>query len=132
VILAVDDDATARMMMRLALMASGLRVVEASSGREALQVFDRERPDLVLLDVHMPDMDGFQVCAAIRSRPWAKAVPIVMMTGDDRPEMIQATYDAGATDFEGKGVPARVLGQRVLACPPDGTRSFAARTLCDR
>ena len=112
-VLCVDDDATARMLTRLAIAAAGFDVAEAANGREAIEVFEKSRPDLVLLDVHMDDVDGFEVCAAIRGSAHGREVPVVMLTGDDDADTIRRAWDVGATDFEGKDVPAGILSQRV-------------------
>ena len=73
-ILFADDDETVRLVTREALESSGFDVVEAANGREALASFVKRLPDLVLLDVMMPEMDGFATCAAIRNQPVGKAV----------------------------------------------------------
>jgi PAS domain S-box-containing protein len=112
-VLSVDDEATARIRTRLALQSCGFEVIDASSGREALEVFEDERPDLVLLDVHMDDIDGFDVCTAIRGKEGGEDLPVIILTGDQQPDTIRQAFDAGATDFEAKDVSATVLGQRV-------------------
>ena len=111
-VLCVDDDPTARMIARLAMVSAGCDVIEAATGGAALDLFASARPDLVFLDVHIGDVDGFEVCAAIRSMECGSDVPVVMLTGDEQPATIQRAFDAGATDFEGKDVPATVLSQR--------------------
>jgi diguanylate cyclase (GGDEF)-like protein len=111
-VLCVDDDPTARMIARLAMVSAGCDVIEAATGATALDLFANARPDLVFLDVHIGDVDGFEVCAAIRSMACGSDVPVVMLTGDEEPATIQRAFDSGATDFEGKDVPATVLSQR--------------------
>ncbi|MDR3416266.1 MAG: EAL domain-containing protein [Nevskia sp.] len=114
-ILIADDDATARLLMEETLVQAGLQVRLAADGEEALQAFDHEIPDLVLLDVDMPGMDGFEVCHAIRERHTVlgSQVPIVMVTGMDDLESVTRAYDAGATDFISKPVSLPSLVQRV-------------------
>ena len=68
-ILIVDDEVTSRLLTRAALEQSGFAVVEAKDGGGALSAFEPARPDLVLLDVDMPDMDGFSVCRKLREWP---------------------------------------------------------------
>ncbi len=111
--LIVDDDITLRVLAREALEQAGCRVEDASTGQEALAAFQREIPDIVLLDVVMPGMDGFATCAALRKLPGGAAVPILIMTGLDDVKSIATAYDAGATDFVTKPWNALVLSHRV-------------------
>jgi diguanylate cyclase (GGDEF)-like protein/PAS domain S-box-containing protein len=111
--LVVDDDITLRVLAREALEQAGLRVEDAATGREALDAFQREAPEIVLLDVMMPEMDGFAACAAIRRLPLGATVPIMIMTGLDDVESIAKAYDAGATDFVTKPWNALILSHRV-------------------
>ena len=111
-VLVVDDEATSRLLTREALEQSGLSVTEAEDGGSALSAFESARPDLVLLDVEMPDMDGFAVCRKLRSRPDARYVPIVMLTGRDDIDSINGAYSAGATDFIAKPINWTLLGHR--------------------
>ncbi len=112
-ILTVDDDVTTRGFLRASLEGAGLTVIEASGGEEAIRQFAEHRPELVLLDVAMPGLDGFATCAALRAMPGGASVPIVMLTGsDDLPAIVRA-YEVGATDFELKSVKWIVLGQRI-------------------
>ncbi len=113
-ILTADDDATTRAFLRMSLEAAGLEVLEAESGEEAIRLFVEHRPDLVLLDVAMPGLDGLATCAAIRALPAGGSVPIVMLTGSDDLTIIGRAYEVGATDFEIKSVKWPVLGQRIL------------------
>ena len=112
-VLIADDEATSRLLTRETLEQSGFSVVEAEDGGGALSAFDRARPDLVLLDVDMPDMDGFLVCRKLRERPGAQYIPIVMVTGRDDVDSINEAYAAGATDFIPKPINWALLGHRV-------------------
>jgi diguanylate cyclase (GGDEF)-like protein len=112
-ILTVDDDVTTRAFLRAALEGAGLSVIEASGGEEAIRLFAEHRPELVLLDVAMPGLDGFATCAALRALPAGGSVPIVMLTGSDDLAAITRAYEVGATDFEVKSVKWLVLGQRI-------------------
>ena len=111
--LIVDDDITLRVLAREALEQAGCRVEDAASGQEAIEAFQRETPDIVLLDVVMSGMDGFATCAALRKLPGGATVPILIMTGLDDVKSIATAYDAGATDFVTKPWNALVLGHRV-------------------
>jgi len=111
-VLVVEDDDTARLVARASLEHAGLTVEEAANGREGVAAFERLRPDLVLMDVLMPEMDGFAACAAIRSLPGGKLVPVLMMTGLDDVDSIRKAYLAGATDFTSKPIHGTILGHR--------------------
>ena len=80
-VLVIDDDTIARMLAREALEQSGWLVEEAENGRLGVEAFVRHYPDLVLLDIMMPEMDGFAVCAEVRRLPTGTHTPVLMMTG---------------------------------------------------
>jgi len=111
--LIVDDDSTVRIIMRSVLESHGIRVNEASNGVEALQVFAEETPDIVILDIEMPEKDGLTACAEIRMEAKGKLVPIMMSTGVDDTESINRAYEAGATDFEIKPINWPIFGHRI-------------------
>ena len=112
-VLVVDDDAALRLLVCAALDQSGMDVIEAADGREALESFDRYQPDAVLLDVMMPGLDGFATCRAIREKPAGTHVPVLMMTGLEVVESIDRAYEIGATDFITKPVNYTLLTYRV-------------------
>jgi class 3 adenylate cyclase/CheY-like chemotaxis protein len=97
-ILVVDDIRTNIDLLDAVLTPRGYHVVSAADGNEALVVVARERPDLVLLDVHMPGMDGYAVCRALRADPETQFLPVVMVTATAESEKIKA-IEAGAEDF---------------------------------
>ncbi|MDP4918184.1 MAG: response regulator, partial [Haliea sp.] len=82
-ILVCDDDQIVRLLTRQCLEAEDMIVVEASSGPEALEMFTRERPDLIFLDVEMPGLSGLEVCRLIREMPQGESIPIMIVTGSD-------------------------------------------------
>ena len=112
-ILVVDDDAGQRLLTSAALALGGFTVQEAADGEQALRLFQRELPDLVLLDVIMPGLDGFAVCEAIRRLPSGRHLPILMVTGLDDLESVERAYQAGATDFLSKPIQWAILHHRV-------------------
>ena len=112
-ILVVDDDPVVCALMRATLEGDGFTVLEAGDGVEGCRLYAEHRPDLLLVDVVMPRMDGYQLCRELRSRPESAYVPIVVSTSlDDLPSIARA-YDAGATDFIPKPVNWLVLNHRV-------------------
>ncbi len=103
-VLIADDDFSTRLLLGETMRGAGFRVVEAGTGREALRVFESEKPDVVILDVRMPDGNGYEVCRQLRSGPAGLDVPVLMVTGLDDTISIEAAYEAGATDFVTKPV----------------------------
>ncbi len=111
-ILIVDDDPDALMLMGATLEAEGFLVSTASGGADALRQFRADASDLVMLDVDMPGMTGYEVCAALR-RQAGELLPIVMVTGMDDVASVDAAYRAGATDFIAKPITWTLIGHRV-------------------
>ena len=112
-VLHVDDDLAALIVAQAALEAEGFDVVHAGDGREAIERFDENAPDLVIMDAVMPVMDGFAAIARLRSSAAGEHVPILMITGLDDLDSITRAYDEGATDFLTKPVNPIVLPHRV-------------------
>jgi two-component system cell cycle sensor histidine kinase PleC len=112
-VLVVDDDVTMRLLMRESLEQAGFAVEEAENGVQALATFSRVEPDIVLLDVRMPAMDGFTTCAALRRLPSGEHTPVLMVTGLDDYASINRAYEVGATDFITKPITWPILSHRV-------------------
>lgn len=112
-ILIVDDDAILRMMAGQALRRAGFRVSEATDGPEGVQVASEGDCDLVLLDVMMPGLDGFEVCQKLRQSHRGRDLTIVMLTGLDDSESIEKAYRVGASDFIPKPINWTLLVHRV-------------------
>jgi PAS domain S-box-containing protein len=98
-VLLVDDDPVARLLTASALAERSWRVIEADGGAQALEFFVLHKPDVVVLDALMPDIDGFIVCERLRRLPDGESVPVLMLTGLDDELSIARAYEAGATDF---------------------------------
>ena len=111
-ILVVDDEPTLRETLVDALEADGFRVVSAADGREALLVFRAERPDLVLLDLMLPELSGVEVCRIIRAE---SGVPIVMLTAKDSELDKVVGLELGADDYVTKPFSLRELIARIRA-----------------
>ncbi len=112
-ILTVDDDEMERFLQREVLEPAGFDIVEAKSGAIAMHLFASLKPDLVVLDVMMPEMNGFEVCQAIRALPGGRNIPILMATALDDTDSIDQAYRVGATDFIGKPINWPVLPHHV-------------------
>ncbi len=112
-ILVVDDDLATRLLMRASLEKAGYRVAEAEDGLVAITEFEQLKPDVILLDVMMPKLDGFHTCRAIRKLPGGEHTPILMITGLEDIESIHRSFDSGATDFTTKPINWAILNYRV-------------------
>ena len=98
-VLVVDDDERNRLLAEAVLQAAGYEVRLAASGADALQAFGEAEPDLVLLDVMMPRMDGFETCRHVRALPGGADVPVVFLTANSDLASYQKALDSGADDF---------------------------------
>ncbi len=112
-ILIIDDSPTQRLILGTALKNVGLTVLEAEDGQAALTVLKTVKPDGILLDVEMPGLNGFEVCAEIRKIPEHRYTPIMMVTGLEDYESINKAFLAGATDFATKPINPSLIGYRV-------------------
>ena len=101
-VLVVDDVATNRLLLRAKLSSAYYDVVVAENGAQALELARSEQPDMVMLDVMMPDMDGFAVCAALKASEDTAHIPVIMVTALDTPEERIRGLEAGADDFLSK------------------------------
>jgi DNA-binding response OmpR family regulator len=111
-ILVVDDDADLRGLIAYALRQAGYLVLEEADGAAGLARVEREEPDLVILDVNLPKLDGFEVCRRVRDR-WA--IPVMMLTVRNAEEDQVRGLDLGADDYLGKPFSPRTLLARVRA-----------------
>ncbi len=112
-ILVVDDVPANVRLLDARLQAEYFEVRTALNGRQALDMVEKERLDLVLLDVMMPDMTGFEVCAALKANPRTANIPVVMVTSLDQPEDRVRGLEAGADDFLTKPISETALMARV-------------------
>lgn len=101
-ILAVDDDPTNLHVLVASLRKAGHEVLSASSGCEAVKVARAELPDLILLDVGMPVMDGFSACEILKSHPETAQIPVIFITGKTRPQDIERAFSIGGSDYIAK------------------------------
>jgi DNA-binding response OmpR family regulator len=111
-LLFIEDDDQIRLALRLALEDEGYEVREAADGRTGLAAFHADEPDLVLLDLRLPDMSGFDVCRALRAM---SIVPIVMVTAQTDTNDMVAGLEAGADDYVTKPVVPKELAARIRA-----------------
>jgi DNA-binding response OmpR family regulator len=111
-VLLVEDDARVRRVLRLALEDEGYEVSEAENGERGLEELGERPPDVVLLDVMLPDQDGFSVCRAIRQ---ASDVPVIMVTARTDSHDVVAGLESGADDYVTKPLAAKELSARIRA-----------------
>ncbi len=130
-ILTIEDDERIRTAVRFALEDEGWTVLEAETGEQALESFNSMTPDLVLVDIGLPGMDGFEVCRALRR---GSDVPIIMVTARDDTHDVVAGLEAGADDYVTKPIAPKELSARIRALlrrvKPEDTAS-APRTVGD-
>jgi two-component system, OmpR family, response regulator len=115
-VLAVDDELHIRELVRLGLGTQGFHVTEAATGREALDAVERDRPDLVILDVMLPDLDGFEVARRLRRAAGQhRETPIIFLTARDATEDKIAGLRLGSDDYVTKPFSIEELSERVRA-----------------
>jgi CheY-like chemotaxis protein len=98
-VLLVDDDPLILEILRTILDLEEFEVATATDGRQALDAVDHTRPDVVVCDVMMPELDGFEVCRTLKSEPATADLPVILLTARDRPEDRRAGEDAGCDAY---------------------------------
>jgi putative two-component system response regulator len=98
-VLIADDQVALRQLLRATLSRIGLRVIEAANGSDALALVQRERPDLVLMDVGMPEMDGLEVCRALKADPGTAEIPVFILTARAQQAEREKGLASGATVY---------------------------------
>ena len=114
-ILIAEDEPDIRDLVAFTLRFAGYEVVAANNGEEAVQVASREFPDLILLDVRMPRMTGYDACRAIKANPELKDIPVVFLSAKGQESEIQTGLDAGAEEYLLKPFAPDQLTDRVRA-----------------
>lgn len=112
-ILVVDDDKNVVQIIAVNLRYEGMEVIEAYDGEEALVKAESEKPDLILLDIMMPSLDGVEVCRRLKRNVHTAEVPIIMLTAKTMDEDMLAGWEAGADDYLTKPFNPLGLTQRV-------------------
>ena len=113
IVLIADDDDLMRSLTASTLDSEGFETIGVANGQEAIAALGRIRPDLLLLDVDMPVMDGFTTCEQVRSMTIGRDLPIVIVTASEDTASIDRAFDAGATDFISKPVNWSLIGHRM-------------------
>jgi DNA-binding response OmpR family regulator len=115
-ILLVDDSATALMWERMILKTEPYALFTASDGVQAVATARRELPDLILMDVVMPNMDGFEACQALRASAATRNVPIIMVTTRGEAKNVEEGFRSGCTDYITKPIDRLELLAKVRSC----------------
>ena len=98
-ILLVDDTETVLLFEKMLLKGTGARLRTAKNGALAIGEVEKEKPDLILLDLMMPEVDGIEACRRLKSNPETQDIPIVMVTTKGEPEMVEKAFQAGCDDY---------------------------------
>ena len=114
-ILVVDDDIDTLRLVGLMLQRQGYQIVAANNGHQALTMAQAEKPDIILLDVMMPDMDGYEVCRRLRSNTSTASIPIIMFTAKSQVDDKVTGFEAGADDYLTKPTQPRELFAHIKA-----------------
>lgn len=114
-ILVVDDDIDTLRLVGLMLQRQGYQIVAANNGRQALTMAQFEKPDIILLDIMMPDMDGYEVCRQLRSNTGTASIPIIMFTAKSQVDDKVSGFEAGADDYLTKPTQPRELFAHIKA-----------------
>ncbi len=114
-IMVVDDDPDSLSILARHLRREAFTVVEASSGAECLNVVKHAQPDIILLDLMMPEMDGFALCRALRADPATVEIPLILLTARDDVDARAEGIELGISDFIAKPVLRRELLERIHA-----------------
>ncbi len=112
-ILIADDDDDVRDVIAYKLQVAGFRTLSADNGRSALTIAMEQRPRMIILDVTMPQLDGLSVCYELHACPETAAIPVLMISGDDRPGNVDLGFAIGADDYLAKPFSQHEMLRRV-------------------
>ncbi len=112
-ILVVDDEIYIVHILEFSLTMEGYTVLTASDGEEALKMIEQERPDLVVLDIMMPKLDGYEVCRRLRQDDQFGNLPVILLSAKGRPVDREAGLQAGADDYIAKPFSPRKLLEKI-------------------
>jgi PleD family two-component response regulator len=112
-VMAVDDDHSMVAFIGMLMKQQGHKFVGLHSGRDCLAQIDEVRPNILILDVNMPDMDGFETCKKFRAEHADIAIPVLFLTGNDSEFGLSSAISAGGTEYLAKPIDADALATRV-------------------
>jgi DNA-binding response OmpR family regulator len=114
-VLVAEDDGVTRKLVRLLLERDGYTVLEAATGRQAVEVAVREHPALVVMDLNMPEMNGYDAISHLRRVPALSAMPVLVLTSEEGPEVERTVMRLGADDYVLKPFDPGILSSRIKA-----------------
>ena len=103
-VLLVDDSESVIVFEKMLLRGMGFELVAARNGKLALAEAAKQRPDIVLLDLVMPEMDGIETCRRLKENPETREIPVVVVTTKGEPELVEKAFEAGCNDYITKPV----------------------------
>jgi two-component system alkaline phosphatase synthesis response regulator PhoP len=118
-ILVVDDEVNITQILEFSIGSEGYEVITAANGEEAVDQARREQPDLIILDIMMPKIDGYEACRILKSNPLTKSIPVVLLTAKGRDIDKRLGFEVGATDYIVKPFSPNKLVDRIhelLSC----------------
>lgn len=118
-VLIVDDEPNILKLVTFILKSNGYDTIEASSGIECLEKAETEKPDIIILDVMMPEMDGFEAAKKVKSNPITRHIPILMLSSKAQFEDKMTGIDSGAMDYITKPFDKQELLEKVKTCLGD-------------
>lgn len=125
-ILYVEDEEDYQILVRRILQKVGLEISVADTGAQGLQALEQQKPRLLILDINLPDTDGYSLCGMLRQKPEWKNIPIVMLTVRRRPDEWARGFSAGADDYVPKPLNPPDLVERIQACLDGNSRRAQA------
>lgn len=117
-ILIVDDEDEIRLLVRKILTVEGYSVLEARNGREMFQILENNRPELILLDVMLPETDGYELCRRVRQQAATRELPVILLTVLATPANIRMGEEAGASAYLTKPFDPSVLSREIRKLLP--------------
>jgi CheY-like chemotaxis protein len=115
-VLIIEDSPTTRAVIKVYLVGHHLDFLEANNGDDGLQMARQHRPDVIVVDLKMPKMDGFTFCRTVRSDQRLKETPIILLTGSKGDAIKREALAAGASFFMTKPIDSAALAERILSC----------------
>jgi CheY-like chemotaxis protein len=115
-VLIIEDSPTTRAVIKVYLVGHQLEFLEAPDGNAGLQMAKKHRPDVILVDLKMPGMDGFTFCRSVRADPQLKDTPLIILTFTKSDEVRREALSAGASHFLTKPIDGALLAERIVAC----------------
>jgi CheY-like chemotaxis protein len=119
-VLIVEDSQTTRSVIKVYLVGQNLEFVEASDGASGLEAARTHRPDVIVVDLKMPGMDGFSLCRVVRADVKLRKTPIILLTGTKHEEVKQEAFRAGADHFMTKPIDGPELARCIMDCLKKG------------